>query len=78
MKLKMMETDNDFAVKNFEAMCEALERGEGIRLYCWCTGRTRCAMVEWQYEKALRAKYGERLQEVVDENGWKKGYKLAQ
>lgn len=77
MKLKKAETGNDFYQHHFDDMCEMLERGEGIWLYCWCTGHTRCAMVEASYEKALHKKYGERLVRVKDEDGWLEGFALS-
>ena len=77
MKLKMAETDNIFRKEKFDIMCEILENGEGIWLYCWCTGHTRCAMVEAEYERALRAKYGDRLTKATDEYGWIEGFVLS-
>lgn len=77
MKLKTMETDNGFRKDLFDKMCEALESGEGIWLYCWCTGHTRCAMVEAEYTEKLREKYGDSLKKVRDENSFFDGFVLS-
>ena len=57
------EMGNDFDEKNFEVICKDLEEGKAVWLYCWCTGHTRCAMVEWNYLQKLKAKYGDRFKE---------------
>ena len=77
MKLKKADTGNDFYEDHFTKMCEMLESGEGIWLYCWCTGHTRCAMTEAAYERKLREKYGDRLLNAKDEDGWLRGFVLA-
>lgn len=59
------EMGNDFYQANFEKICEQLESGNAVWLYCWCTGHTRCAMVETSYLKKLNEKYGSRLKEGV-------------
>ena len=59
------EMGNDFDQANFEKICEQLESGNAVWLYCWCTGHTRCAMVEWSYLKKLTEKYGNTLKEGV-------------
>lgn len=55
------EMDNDFYQENFDKICEHLESGNAVWLYCWCTGHTRCAIVEDAYLRKLYEKYGERL-----------------
>ena len=55
------EMGNDFNEGNFKKICNQLETGDAVWLYCWCTGNTRCAMVESAYLKALNEKYGEAL-----------------
>lgn len=75
-KLEMCETDNDFNPKLFDIMCEKMEAGKGIWLYCWCTGHTRCAMVISDYTCKLRNKYGDKLKSVRDVNGWNDGFIL--
>lgn len=57
------EMGNDFCQENFDKICEQLESGNAVWLYCWCTGHTRCAMVKWNYLQELKTKYGDRLQE---------------
>lgn len=67
MNLRTAETGNSFYEDHFTKMCEMLESGEGIWLYCWCTGHTRCAMVTAEYERKLRSKYGDKLLDARDE-----------
>lgn len=57
------DTDNLFYQTKFDIMCKHLEACKTIWLYCWCTGHTRCAMVEGTYAFKLREKYGDRLVE---------------
>lgn len=59
------EMGNDFYQENFDKICEHLESGNAVWLYCWCTGHTRCAMVKDAYLRKLYEKYGERLKEGV-------------
>ena len=62
------DTDNDFNRELFNNMCEQLEQGERIWLYCWCIGHTRCAMVEARYLNELANKYGDDFREVPYED----------
>lgn len=55
------ETDNDFYQENFNKICEDLESGSAVWLYCWCSGLTRCEMVKSIYLEKLSERYGERL-----------------
>lgn len=74
------DTDNSFTTSLFNNMCEQLEKGERIWLYCWCIGHTRCAMVEASYLKELEKKYGDRFRTVPyeerHENDWFECYEL--
>ena len=63
------DCDNDFVQSNFETICKRLEEGNAVWLYCWCTGHTRCAIVEGTYKRKLEEKYRERLKEGVYD-GW--------
>lgn len=60
------EMGNDFCQENFDKICEQLETGEAVWLYCWCTGHTRCAIVKEEYLKKLNEKYGKRLKKGID------------
>lgn len=62
------ETGNDFYQENFDKICEHLESGNAVWLYCWCIGLTRCAIVEYMYLQKLQEKYGERLKKGVYRN----------
>ena len=62
------DTDNGFTPKLFDNMCEKLEQGERIWLYCWCIGHTKCWLVENEYLRELKKKYGDKFSEVKQED----------
>ena len=76
-KPKTMLTGNDFYEEEFEAMCCELEAGESIILHCWCTGHTRCQMVEGSYIRKLKERYGDRLTEFYPDDDWRTAYRLG-
>lgn len=70
-KAERGDTDNGFYQSNFDAICESLESGKAVWLYCWCTGHTMCQMVEGTYRCKLKEKYGDRLKEgIYDKFHW--------
>lgn len=73
---KLVNVKNDFISERFEALCEELEKGEVVRIYVDCIGHTRKEWVEADYAKALRQKYGDRLQ-VDESDRWSTHYYLA-
>jgi hypothetical protein len=59
------EMGNYFEQPNYEKICEQLETGSAVWLYCWCSGHTRCEMVNRQYLNELYKKYGDKLKKGI-------------
>ncbi|MBR6532871.1 MAG: hypothetical protein IKT44_00360 [Clostridia bacterium] len=59
---------NYFHQRAFEAACNALDKGEAIRMYIDCIGHTRNNTEQEEYKNALIDKYGEKII-VTKENG---------
>lgn len=53
---------NYFNEKSLKEMCERLENGETISIYIDCIGHTRTQSETAAYVRALKERYGDRLQ----------------
>lgn len=53
---------NYFNEKSLSEMCERLENGEKISIYIDCIGHTRTQNETAAYVRALKERYGDRLQ----------------
>ena len=58
---KLIDGSNNFNERDFNTMCEELEKGNEIEVYINCIGFTRNNMEQEHYREALENKYGYRL-----------------
>ena len=72
---KLVNGKNYFNEESLKEMCERLERGETIGIYIDCIGHTRTHNETASYVRALREKYGNRLN-IDTTSNWYTEYKL--
>ena len=59
---ELVNGKNYFNEKSFAEMCERLENGETIGIYIDCIGHTRAQNETAAYVRALKERYGDKLQ----------------
>lgn len=65
---------NYYHEKAFNEICEALEKGEAVRVGIDCIGHTRNNNEQEAYKEALTEKYGDRLQITTQNGGYSYSY----
>ena len=63
---KLINCGNEFYPVFFNKLCEALEKGEVVRVYIDCIGHTRNNDTQEVYRVKLTQKYGDKL--VIEKN----------
>lgn len=58
---KLIDCGNYFHESRFKLVCEALDKGETVKVHIDCIGHTQNEYEQENYKEALLEKYGDRL-----------------
>lgn len=74
---KFINCGNGFSSEHFDKVCRALERGERVRIGTDAIGHSLHCAIQEEYNAKLKAKYGERLTEIVHEGVCRYSYSYS-